>query len=149
MPMYAGVTHIPHSFSVGDHWHFDRDSARWAFDYVDFHTQVVYSYAIEDVKSAQAKWEDGAIDKFSAIDRTAFELYKQDPGIAVEFLTDYSNSNAEKVIAAWWDLGDQLLVKYNHLRIYESDKRRSQSLKYPEWWQKAAVEHDGLTPLKR
>ncbi len=149
MPLYAGVTHIPHSFSVGDHWHFDRDSARWAFDYVDFHTQVIYSNAIEDVKTSQAKWEDGAIDKSSAIDRTAAELYKQDPNLAIEFLTDYSNSNAEKVIDAWWDLGNQLLVKYNHLKIYETEQRRIQNLKYPEWWQKAAVEHDGLVPLKR
>ena len=50
MPLYAGITSIPRSFEIGDHWEFNRDAARWAFDYVDFHTQVVYSKAIEDVR---------------------------------------------------------------------------------------------------
>ncbi|MCK7482487.1 MAG: hypothetical protein M0C28_39210 [Candidatus Moduliflexus flocculans] len=35
-----GMTEIPKSFTVGDHWTFDRDSVRWAFDYTDFHVQV-------------------------------------------------------------------------------------------------------------
>ena len=56
MPLYAGITKIPESFKIGDHWVFSRDSARWAFDYVDFHTLVIYSLAIEDVKKAQKKW---------------------------------------------------------------------------------------------
>ena len=149
MPIYAGATRIPRSFSIGDHWHFDRESARWAFDYVDFHTQVVYSHAIEDVKAAQAEWEDGAIDRAPAIEKTAFELHRQDPGLAVEFLTDYTNNYAEKVIDAWWDLGNNLLVKYNHFRIYDAEKRRSGPLDVPEWWKKAVIEHDGLKPLKK
>jgi dipeptidase len=149
MPIYAGSTRIPHSFSIGDHWVFDRKSARWAFDYVDFHTQVIYSHAIQDVKAAQAEWEDGIIDRSQAIDQTALELHKQDPALAVEFLTDYTNNNAHKVIKAWWDLGDELLVKYNHFRIYDPEKRRSGPLQVPDWWNKAVVEQDGLTPLKR
>jgi len=52
VPFYGGVTDIPKSFSVGDHFIVDRGSARWAFDYVDFHTQVAYNAAIEDVKAA-------------------------------------------------------------------------------------------------
>ncbi len=147
MPLYAGITRIPRSFSIGDHWHFDRNSARWAFDYVDFHTQVVYSYAIEDVMQAQKQWEDGAIDRSLAIDKTAIELYKQDPPLATDFLTEYCNNNADKVIDAWWDLGDQLLVKYNHFRIYNAEKRSIGSIKFPEWWNRIVAEQDGLKPL--
>jgi dipeptidase len=149
MPIYAGAARIPHSFSIGDHWHFDRDSARWAFDYVDFHTQVVYSHAREDVKAAQKEWEDAAIDRAPAIEKTALELHKQDPVLAVEYLTDYTNNNAEKVIDAWWELGDGLLVKYNHFRIYDAEKRRSGALNVPESWKRAVIEHDGLKPLKK
>jgi len=53
MPLYVGITEIPKSFEIGDHWEFNRDSARWSFDYVYFHTQVLYSYAIEDLRNAQ------------------------------------------------------------------------------------------------
>ncbi len=149
MPIYAGATRIPRSFSIGDHWHFDRESARWAFDLVDFHTQVVYSHAIEDVKAAQSEWEDAAIDRAPAIEKTALELHKQDPALAADYLTDYTNNNADKVIEAWWDLGNALLVKYNHFRIYDSEKRRSRALNIPDWWKKAVVEHDKLKPLKK
>jgi len=149
MPIYAGVTAIPESFSIGDHWHLNRNSARWAFDYVDFHTQVAYSHAIEDIKKAQLIWEDGAIDKGQAVEKTALELFKQDPELAAEYLTDYCLSHAEKVLDAWWKLGDDLLVKYNHFRIYDPEKRTARSLKIPEWWKQAVIKYDKLEPLKK
>ena len=149
MPLYAGITEIPHSFSIGDHWVFDRESARWAFDYVDFHAQVAYSHAIQDIKKAQDKWEKPAIEKVPAIDITAKELYKQDVSLAIKFLTDYCLNNADKVIEAWWELGDQLLVKYNHLSIYDTKDRRRSNLPYPEWWIKEIVRYHKLEPRKK
>lgn len=149
MPIYAGITEIPHSFNIGDHWHFDRNSARWAFDYVDFHTQVVYSLAIKDVQAFQLNWEEAAINKGPAIENTALELYKQDPSLSIEFLTEYCNTNAKKVIDAWWELGDKLLIKYNHFRVYETKNRTGESIKLPEWWNKAAAEHDKLKPVEK
>lgn len=146
MPLYAGITEIPESFKIGDHWEFNRKSARWAFDYVDFHTQVMYSYAIEDVKKAQTQFEDLVLAKTPAIDKAAHELYRQDPAQAVIFLTDYSISNANKVVDAWWELGDYLLIKYNHFRIYDTVKRKAGRITHPEWWNRATVEHDKLIP---
>ncbi|MGM0465185.1 MAG: C69 family dipeptidase, partial [Acidobacteriota bacterium] len=147
MPLYAGMRNLPKPLTVGDHWEFNRDSARWAFDYVDFHTQVVYSHAIEDVKKEQHIWEDGAIKRASAVENTALELHQKDRTLAENFLTDYSISHALRVIEAWWDLGDKLLVKYNHLRIYDAEKRRSQRLSYTEEWKEALIKNKGLDPL--
>jgi len=146
MPFYAGITRIPKSFEIGDHWVFDRNSARWAFDYVDFHTQVLYSLAIEDVRKVQAKWEDGALNRMFAIDKAASELFRQDPALASEFLTNYCNNNAENVIDAWWELGNQLLVKYNHLWIYDTKTRKRIRLEHPEWWLKELVKYNQLKP---
>lgn len=146
MPLYAGIKTLPDSFSIGDHWEFSRHSARWAFDYVDFHTQVVYSYAIEDVKKEQDFWEDGAIEKIPAVEETALSLYKKNPLLAKQFLTDYSISHATRVIKAWWDLGDRLLVKYNHFRIYDSEQRRSQRISFSEEWKKALIKNENLKP---
>ncbi len=146
MPLYAGITQIPRSFEIGDHWVFDRNSARWAFDYVDFHTQVVYSQAIQDVRKAQEKWESGAVAKTPIIDKIALELHKKDPTQAREFLTDYCLNNANSVINAWWELGDQLLVKYNKLWIYDTQTRKRKAMKYPEWWLKELVEYNNLEP---
>ena len=148
MPLYTGMTSIPESFTIGDHYEFDRRSARWAFDYVDFHAQVVYSYAIEDVRKAIEEYEDGAIATTPAIEKTALEMYKEDPARAVHFITDYCLQNANKVVNAWWKLGDDLLVKYNHLSLYDQETRRRGRIQYPEWWLKILVEYDKLIPME-
>ncbi|RFT15994.1 MAG: Dipeptidase, family C69 [Candidatus Saccharicenans subterraneus] len=146
MPFYAGVTELPRSFSIGDHWVFNRDSARWAFDYVDFHVQVIYSEAIKDVEQAILKYEKPVIDQIPEIDRKATELYKKNPKEAARFLTGFCLNNAQNVVKAWWDLGDQLLVKYNHLYLYNVEKRTYQRRfpNYPDLWQKAVRAFDVL-----
>lgn len=146
MPFYAGVTKIPRSFEIGDHWVFNKNSARWAFDYVDFHTQVLYSLAIQDVRKAQAKWEDAALKRTPAIDKAASELFHQDPTLALEFLTDYCLNNANDVINAWWELGNQLLVKYNHLWIYNTKTRKRLRLNYSKWWLRELIKYNKLKP---
>jgi dipeptidase len=144
IPLYCGITDIPESFQVGDHFVFSRDSARWASDYVDFHTQVVYSYAIEDVRKAQEKWEGTAVRRIPIIDKTALELYEKNPDEAIQFLTDYCVNNGNNVVNAWWKLGDDLLVKYNHFRIYDATTRKTGRIQTPEWWNRAVIEHDKL-----
>lgn len=147
MPLYTGMTSIPESFTLGNHFEFDRSSARWAFDYVDFHTQVVYSYAIEDVRKAITEYEDGAIALTPAIEQTALELHKKNPEIATAYITDFCLQNAEKVVGAWWNLGDDLLVKYNHLSIYNKDTKDTSRIEFPEWWLKLLAEYDKLVPM--
>lgn len=149
MPFYVGVTEIPRSFEIGDHWVFSRDSARWAFDYVDFHTQVLYSYAIQDVREAQNKWEKSAVDKTPAIDEWATKLYQKDPAEARRFLTEYCLNHADNVISAWWRLGDSLLVKYNHLWIYDTKTRKRDPLVFPEWYLRLLTDYNKLTPQKQ
>ncbi len=146
IPLYAGISKLPESFSIGDHWILDRKSARWAFDYVDFHAQVAYSYCIEDVKKAQEEWEGNAAARTPDIDKQAQELYAKSPARAAKFLTDYCLDNSDKVIRAWWNLGDQLLVKYNHFRLYDVKKRsvdRSRPA-LPDWWTNAVKAYDIL-----
>jgi len=149
IPLYAGITRLPISFSIGDHWVFDRRSARWAFDYVDFHTQVVYSYAIEDVRKAQNKWETQALDTIPVIDKFADTLYKKSPAAAARFLTDYCVNNAENIIKGWWEMGHKLLVKYNHFKINDISDRKTRRLSMPDDWNRAIVKEEKLEPIKK
>lgn len=146
MPLYNGINKIPRSFEIGDHYEFNRESARWASDYVDYHTQVLYSLAIQDVRKAQEKWEGSAAKNTAFIEDAALKLYKKDPEAAVEFLTDYCLNNANTVIDAWWKLGDDLLVKYNHLWIYDTKARKRLPLKFPDWYLKELIKHNQLVP---
>ena len=148
MPIYIGTTAIPSSFQIGDHWELNRESARWAFDYTDFHTLVAYSQAIQDVKAAQEKWESRTVERIPGIDTIALDIYKKDPVKAIEFLTDFSNSHADNVVNAWWKLGDDLLVKYRGMSIYDTKARKRLNLPYPEWWLKEMIRYHNLQPEK-
>ncbi len=123
VPFYAGVTEIPGSYSIGDHWVFNRDAARWAFDTVDYHAQVAYAPAIEVIKAAQEKWEGAAVAATADVDRTAAELFRKGRAGAVTYLTGYCLNNARSVLEAWWKLGDELLVRFNHFGDYDTVKR--------------------------
>jgi dipeptidase len=146
MPFYAGISEMPKSFGLGDHWTFSRDSARWAFDYADFHTQVAYNAAIEDVREAQAAYETSVVSRIPEIDRQASALFIRKPAKAADFLTGFCLNNAQTVVKAWWELGDRLLVKYNHFNSYDTAKRISGKIKTanPSWWQKAVKALDVL-----
>ena len=146
MPLYIGITEIPQSFQIGDHWEFNRQSARWAFDYVDFHTLVAYSHAIADVKLAQDRWEARAVEMTPAIDAFALKMYQDSPEKAAVYLTEYCNNNANLVVNAWWKLGDDLLVKYRGLSIYDRETRKRVNLPYPEDWLKEVVRYHRLPP---
>ena len=146
IPLYAGITAVPHSFTVGDHWVLNRESARWAMDYVDYHAQVAYSAALTDIKKAQEEWETSALENTPAVDSYAKQLYDKDASAAAAFLTDYCLSHADSVVKAWWELGNDLLVKYNHFSSYDTKNRRRNRLVFPETWLKAVAEYDKLTP---
>jgi len=139
IPLYAGVTDVPESFRIGDHFEFNRQSARWAFDYVDYHVQPAYMYALEDVKQAQAQYEQSMAARIPEIDKEAAARYQKSPVDAAGYLTGICLSNADEVVKAWWNLGDKLLVKYNHGGLYNVDKRTRDSGKpeISETWRKA------------
>ena len=46
--------------------------------------------------------------------KAALALYHSDPGALEAFLTEYSVGIANRTAAQWWDLGDQLWVRFNN-----------------------------------
>jgi dipeptidase len=146
MPLYAGISDVPASFKIGDHWILNRDSARWAFDYVDFHTQVAYNSAIEDVKKAQAEWEAKTVARIPEVDKEALERYTRSRDEGIGYLDGFCLAHADEVVKAWWKLGDDLLVKYNKLSLYDVEKRTRDRSKpaYPDWWLKAVKVFDAI-----
>lgn len=149
MPFYAGINRIPESLTVGNLWEMNRNSARKAMDYVDFHTAVAYNVMIEDVKEAQFKWEEGALAQISKVDLKAYDLYLQDPEKTSEYLTNFCIDNTSQVVDAWWKLADDLFVKYNHFRRYtvEDGERKYSTIQLPEWYQRLIVEEENLQPV--
>ncbi|MGB6340833.1 MAG: hypothetical protein WBF32_13755, partial [Candidatus Aminicenantaceae bacterium] len=69
------------------------------------------------------------------------------PAEAIEFITDFTLSNARSSVDGWWKLGDQLLVKYNHFGTYDTEKRKPGRVQTPEWWNRVVIEHNNLIPV--
>jgi hypothetical protein len=96
--------------------------------------------------AAQAKYEGETIARIPEIDQQALALYKKKPAEAAKFLNGFALNNVTTVVNAWWKLGDDLLVKYNRLYLYDAEKRgftRGQPAT-PDWWKKAVRVFDIL-----
>lgn len=131
VPIYVGATSVPKSFTVGSRATFDRESAWWAFNHVSNYADLKYSYMIKDIQAVYGKFESEALAMQPAIEQAALDLYKVDPKLAMSFLTNYSNAHAEKVVAAWWKLADDLAVKYQDGYV------NLKTAGYPDEWLKA------------
>ncbi|SFD93260.1 dipeptidase [Thermophagus xiamenensis] len=114
VPMYAGINSAPYEYAEGNGnmLEFSWDAAFWVFNWVSNMAYSRYSYMIEDIRKVQTELEDKFEKMQPAIDQTASTLYKQDPALAREFLTEYSHSQASITVNKWQKLGQFLMVKY-------------------------------------
>jgi len=115
-PWYLGMDEMPDCyFKPGDiadeldlKRHFDYPPERFEFD-SDFAFDVFnelenlvdtdYKKAIKIVRSEWNMFEDQQFAVQSALEETALSLYKKDKKLAVDFLTDYSLSRANRALS--------------------------------------------------
>ncbi len=114
MPMYCGITKVPHCIEVGngDMLTYSSTSAFWVFNTVSNRAYSRYKDMIVDIKKVQSELENKFFDFIPAVDEAAKALYEKDPELACSYLTDFSVSQAEMTVDRWRDLGNFLLVKY-------------------------------------
>jgi hypothetical protein len=58
--------------------------------------------------------EEELFAKQASFEEEALALFKRDPAGLEAFLTDYSVGLADKTAARYWELGDQLWVRFNN-----------------------------------
>ncbi|MGC9150802.1 MAG: dipeptidase [Microbacter sp.] len=126
VPMYCGINKVPECFSEhnGSLLKFSWTSAFWIFNWVSNMAYSKYSYMIQDINKEQATWEKKFSILTPAIDKTAAYLMTTDSVAAIDFLTEFSDTQAEAVTAAWKKLGEYLLVKYldGNIKIEKNGK---------------------------
>ncbi|MCG6963552.1 MAG: C69 family dipeptidase [Acidobacteria bacterium] len=141
-PLYCGITEVPAAYSVGSLQHFSWDSAWWVFNFVANIANLKYSYMIKDIQAVQRELEGTVLALQPAVERTALELSRSDPGLMVRYLTDYSVSHGEQVVRRWRELGEDLLTKYNDGYV-KDEEGRPREVGYPEEWLKRVVRDKG------
>ena len=126
VPMYCGITKVPECFSPtnGSLLKFSWTSAFWIFNWVSNMAYSKYDYMIQDINKEQAKWESTFATLTPAIDKTATDLMATDSTAACAYLTEFSDTQAEALTAAWKKLGEYLLVKYmdGNIKIEKNGK---------------------------
>lgn len=71
-----------------------------------------YSYIHPEIAKLQEQLETEFIAYTPAIDAAAQSLLETDKGMAVQYLTDYSNSVAERTFKTWKGFYQYIFVKY-------------------------------------
>ena len=114
MPFYSSMTEVPQNFAVGngDLMNYSETSGFWIFNQVQNFAYTRYNLIHPEVEAMQLKLEKEFIDYTKGIDAAAKALYETNPEQAVAFLTNYSNSAAERTFNTWKKLYNYLFVKY-------------------------------------
>lgn len=149
VPMYCGITKVPETYAVGNGsmMEFSDNSAFWIFNQVSNYAYTRYSDIIPEVRKLQGDLEARYILTTQSVDNAASELYKKDPKLAVEYLTDYSVTQGNNTVAAWKELYKYLFTKYmdGNIKTPVPGKQnpKVQQLPYVDEWYKIIVDGTG------
>lgn len=164
VPFYCGISSVPksHSEENGDILSYSDDAAFWVFQRVSHFAYLFYDRTIGDIRKKQNQIRDKFEAFTPAIDAAAKTLHEQDPGLAIQFLTDFTNNSALNTVQEWRDFGNFLLVKYldgnmkqeldgQFLRNPWGGPKNPKHPDYPDYWKKIIIEETGnkfITPTQ-
>jgi dipeptidase len=137
MPVYAGVTEVPRSFTTGNRTIYSPDSAWWPFNLVANLETIRYDRMSQDIRAEQRQVEGAELARQSEIEKNAVRILATNGEAATkEYLTNYTKTNAESVIAGRWDLLNRFYAQYLNGDMYEDGLPNETG--YPAWWLDAA-----------
>jgi len=144
VPISCAIKEPPRAFAIGtgNFSEFNWDSAFWTFNFVSNYTYTRWSDMIVDVQKVQREFEGRFLADQAEVDRTALNLYKQDPGLAREYLTQYAARNTEELMTRWKKLGEFLIWKYLDGNV-RNEKGEVTHPKAPEDWLRCIVKDHG------
>ena len=101
VPFYAGTTRTPEAYAIGEQKErpspsqmfsgsmYDERSAYWTYRVISNLVNLFYTATKEHVIPVWDAWEDELYKQQPQVEKAALELYREDPGLAVEFITGY------------------------------------------------------------
>jgi len=114
VPIYCSINKVPICFDEnnGSMFDFSWTSAFWINNWVASMVYNRYSDLIKEVKVMQEKWDNDFKYSIIATDNIALDIYKINVSDAEQFLTQYSNNQAQNVVNAWKAMGERFMIKY-------------------------------------
>ncbi|MCE1228950.1 MAG: C69 family dipeptidase [Firmicutes bacterium] len=144
VPMYAGIKEAPKAFRIGtgNFDSFNWDSAFWLFNFVSNYTYSRWSDMIVDVQKVQRELEGTFLAQQDEVESAAKKLYEQSPGLAKDYLTQYSAQQTELTMKRWKQLGEFLIWKYLDGNVRDA-KGEVTHPAYPQDWYRRIVKERG------
>ena len=134
LPFYCGVKDLPLSVQTADPQKYDREKAWWAFNFVANYAETRFQPMVkDDILPLQKELEAEEMATLPGVDAAALKLHKSDPALAKRFITNFCADNTGRVVKRWWELADNLLVKYDDGYI-TTPKKIAREVGYPKWW---------------
>lgn len=148
-PMYCGMNKVPPSFAVGNGsmMEYSPDAAFWVFNQVSNLAYTRYDYMIPYIQERQKKLETAYITEISKIDQEAAEIFKKNPGKAIQLITDYSVKSGEQTVKEWKDLYAFLFTRYMDgnvkTKVEGQQNPKVEQPGYDESWYRQVVKEAG------
>ena len=142
VPLYCGIESPPKSYTQGDIARFSWESAWWVFNFASNQAYVRWSRIFPEVQAVRDEMEDSFFAMLPVIDKTAAELGGRDPELMRQYLTTFSVSTAERLVARWRDLCEDLMTRHNDGFVYDPETGRAQGPGYPEEWLRRVLEEN-------
>lgn len=111
-PLYVGIESVPESYKICGRPGFNRDCAWWAFNRAADLAAQKWGLMRHDVAKVRDPLQKEVLDKQKEVEEKALALYKKNPKKARKYLTRYCNDFMNKIVNAYWKLGDDLWSKY-------------------------------------
>ncbi len=124
-PIFCGSTRAPDSYKqgFGSMTEFNPDAAFWVFNQVSNFAYTRYNYMAPIIKDVQATIEDKFIRSNDDISKVAAQLYQKDKDLALDFITDYSTTQADNTVKEWKTLYRFLFTKFMDGNIKKTEGR--------------------------
>ncbi len=151
IPMYCGIRQVPAAFAdgVATLQRFSWDSAFWVFNALANYAYSRYSDMIQDVHKVQQGFESEFLARQPEIDAAALKKYQDSPEMARQFLTEYSTTQAARVVARWRVLLEELFVKYMDGNVKDELGNVTHPASPEEWYRAIAKADDGRLRVRK
>ena len=155
-PIYCGNRVQPECYNTpgADAVTFSDKNAFWVCNWVSNMVYPRYSVMFPSLKEVRDSLENSYFAQQKAVEDKAKALYADNPEQAISYLNDYSNRQAQQMLARWKQLATYLIVKYNDMTVKPEENGRFAKSKYglgatpklpgfPEAYSKKLVEQTG------
>lgn len=118
-PVYCGNTVQPECYNTpgADAVTFSDKNAYWVCNWVSNMVYPRYSQLFPSLKAVRDSLEQSYFAQQKAVEEQAMRLYANSEEAAIKYLNEYSNRQAQQMLARWRQLAVYLIVKFNDMAV--------------------------------